>query len=149
MCFFPPLYYFLSSPHLFLLIFFLSNFPLHLVTECRQTAALAHDVLPGLQATEVPDSLQEQGRSKAWHRSAGSWRARRHLGDHVTQKEQILLSSRQECGINEPKRVRPTAESTLHVDSADATQLQTNITIQNCGIGATRAPNSLLFLRES
>lgn len=76
-------------------------------------------------------------------------RARRHLGDHVTQEEHTWLSSRQECGIHEQKRVRPTAESTLHADSADATHLQRNITTQNCGIGVARAPNLLLLLRES
>lgn len=132
-----PLYYFLSSPHLFLLSFFSQISHLHLGTECRQTAALTHDVHPGPQATEVPGSLQEQGQSKAWHSSAGS---RRVLGQEGTWEIMSLRRSGlcylqgQECGISEQKRVRPTAESTLHADSADATHLQTYITIQNCGI---------------
>lgn len=101
------------------------------------------------QATEVPVSLQEQGRSKAWHSSAGP---RRVSGQGGTWEIMSLRRSRlcslqgQDWGIREQKRVQPTAESMLHADSADATHLQMNI--QNCGISVVRAPNLLLFLRE-
>lgn len=146
------LYYFLSSPHLFFLTFFLSNFSPPFGHRVQTDRSPHPQCTHESTSHRNPGLPPRAGTEQSLAQISGvpeSVRARRHLGDQVTQEEQTLLSSRQECGIHEQKRVRPTAESVLHADSADATHLHTSITIQNCGIGVARAPNLLLFLRES